>query len=91
MNLHIDLIPTRSKASSRPSSVVLAPTLASGLGGAGNIQMGQLPPDAKFDEEEQPLTNIVAPDGEPEYPAAWKLAVITIALCVAIFLVALVS
>ena len=28
---------------------------------------------------------------EVEYPAAWKLAIITIALCMAIFLVALVN
>lgn len=55
------------------------------------MRLGQLPTAAELVEEEQPLANLVPPDKQPEYPAAWKLAVITIALCMAIFLVALVS
>lgn len=69
---------------------MLAPTLASGLGGAGDIQTGQPLPAAKLDEDEQPYTDVVPPNGEPEYLAARNLAIITIVLCVAIFLVALV-
>ncbi len=49
----------------------------------------------KIEEDGIPLTEInltTTPESEEvEYPAAWKLAVITVALCMAIFLVALVS
>lgn len=51
------------------------------------------------ESDERPLTELELEatsipdrdDAEREYPASWKLAVITVALCMAIFLVALVS
>ena len=51
------------------------------------------------DSDERPLTEVELEatsesdkdDAEREYPASWKLAIITIGLCMAIFLVALVS
>lgn len=53
----------------------------------------------KVEDDERPFTEIEleAPsepdkgDADKEYPASWKLAIITIALCMAIFLVALVD
>lgn len=87
---------------SRPLSLVLGPFPQPHEDGAGDISMGRVPNArgrGKVEDDERPLTELEleAPsesakgDAEKEYPASWKLAIITIALCMAIFLVALVS
>ena len=87
---------------SRPLSLVLGPFPQPQNDGASDIVMGQVPNEralGKVEDQERPLTEIEleAPsesdkgDAEREYPASWKLAIITGALCMAIFLVALVT
>ena len=88
---------------SRPLSLVLGPFPQPPDDGASGISKGRVPNTRGRrkvdDDDERPLAEIEleAPsepdkgDAEREYPASWKLAIITIALCMAIFLVALVS
>ena len=79
---------------SQSSPLAFEPSPQAGLNGAGNMEMRSLPAVAKADRSEQQLVEVdlgTSSAEEPEYPAAWKLAIITIALCMAIFLVALVS
>ncbi len=92
--------PVRTK-SSRPSSLVLGPFVQLGLEAPERYRMSHLQPTQfpdKSHEDGRPLTDIELyqsygenRENEGHYPAAWKLASITVALCMAIFLVALVS
>ena len=92
----------RQSRSSRPTSLVLGPfpqprhdgDTVSSLGRVSYVR-GR----GKGEDDERPLTEIelgepsecAKDDVERVYPASWKLAIITIALCMAIFLVALVT
>ena len=83
---------------SRPLSLVLGPFPQPHYDGASDILMGHARGRGRVEVDERPLTQIEleatsGPDegAERAYPASWKLAIITIALCMAIFLVALVS
>ncbi|KAL8910440.1 MAG: hypothetical protein Q9171_004278, partial [Xanthocarpia ochracea] len=90
--------PARTKLS-RPSSLVLGPFVQPGLEAPELYRMSHLQPTQfpdKFHEDGRPLTDIELRQSSGEnredqghYPAAWKLASITVALCMAIFLVAL--
>lgn len=61
--------------------------------GRGNVESDERPlTEVGLDAVELEATpEIDRDDAEREYPISWKLAVITVALCMAIFLVALVS
>ncbi|KAL8813215.1 MAG: hypothetical protein Q9223_000968 [Gallowayella weberi] len=98
MNRHsAPAIPTRTRTSSRPTSLILGPFVQPNFEGPGPyrlypIQAGNIHP--RLDDDERPLTQIELDEPSKEedtveYPGAWKLASITIALCMAIFLVAL--
>ena len=83
----------RQSRGSRPLSLVLGPFPQPHDDGASARDRWNV------ESDERPLTEIELEassegdkdDAEGEYPASWKLAIITIALCMAIFLVALVS
>lgn len=87
---------------SRPLSLVLGPFPQPHEDRVGDISMGRVPNAlgrGKVEDDERPLTELEIEilsisgegDAEEECPASWKLAIITVALCMAIFLVALVS
>ena len=87
---------------SRPLSLVLGPFPQPPNDGASDIFMGRVRSvrsRGRVEADERPLAELELEatsepdkgDAEREYPASWKLAIITIALCMAIFLVALVS
>lgn len=92
-------IPARTRTSSRPSSMILGPFVQPNFQDPiqhrmSRIQAGHIHPT--LEDDERPLTRIELdpPSKEEEhsadYPGSWKLASITIALCMGIFLVALV-
>ena len=86
---------------SRPLSLVLGPFPQPHNDGVSDNFMGQVRharSREKIEADERPLTEIeleatsgLDKGAERAYPASWKLAIITIALCMAIFLVALVT
>ena len=87
---------------SRPVSLVLGPFPQPHDDGASDVFSGRVRfagGRGNLDSDQRPLTEVELEatsdpdkdDAEREYPAAWKLAIITIALCMSIFLVALVS
>ncbi len=87
---------------SRLLSLVLGPSPQTHDDGAGDISIGHVPNARgceKVENDDRALTEIglEAPSGSEkggsgkEYPESWKLVIITVALCMAIFLVALVS
>ncbi|KAL9605694.1 MAG: hypothetical protein Q9179_001114 [Wetmoreana sp. 5 TL-2023] len=90
--------PARTR-SSRPSSIVLGPFVQPGLEAPEQHRMSRMESGQfsyKLDENERPLTDLQLDQSsegdksdEGNYPGAWKLASITVALCLAIFLVAL--
>ncbi|KAI4226643.1 MAG: hypothetical protein L6R36_003009 [Xanthoria steineri] len=91
-------VPARTRTSSRPSSMILGPFVQPNFQDPSQhrmsrIQAGHIHPT--LEDDERPLTRIELdpPSKEEEdsvvYPGAWKLASITIALCMGIFLVAL--
>lgn len=87
---------------SRPLSLVLGPFPQPHDDGASDVSIGRVRTArgrGNVESDERPLTEVELEatsecdkgDAEGEYPVSWKLAIITIALCMAIFLVALVS
>lgn len=91
-------IPAPTRTSSRPTSLILGPFVQPNFEGPGQHRMSRMQADDShhpLEDDERPLTQIeLDPPSKEEdvvdYPASWKLASITIALCMAIFLVALV-
>ncbi|KAL8990446.1 MAG: hypothetical protein Q9177_000896 [Variospora cf. flavescens] len=91
-------IPAPTRTSSRPTSLILGPFVQPNFEDHPAYRMSRMPSGA-FDlrraDNERPLTQIELnqPTKEEQesvdYPESWKLASITIALCMAIFLVAL--
>ncbi|KAL8666226.1 MAG: hypothetical protein Q9168_007534 [Polycauliona sp. 1 TL-2023] len=99
MNRHsAPALPARTRTSSRPNSLVIGPFVQPNFENPPQYRMSRIPPGAfqpTHEEDERPLTQIDLElpskfeDESPDYPGSWKLASITIALCMAIFLVAL--
>lgn len=54
-------------------------------------QMRSRPQDVTDTEKAEPASDTAAANVEPEYPPFWKLVLLTIALCMAMLVVSLVS
>ena len=51
----------------------------------------QVTEEEKKEDAEEEKEDVASKEAEPEYPTSWKLAMITIALCLSVFCMALVS
>ncbi|KAL8729324.1 MAG: hypothetical protein Q9166_004821 [cf. Caloplaca sp. 2 TL-2023] len=98
MNRHsAPAAPARTRTTSRPNSLILGPFVQPNFEGPGQYRMSRMQAGDihyKLEEDKRPLTQIELDqppkkEDEGDYPGSWKLASITIALCMAIFLVAL--
>ncbi|KAL8843652.1 MAG: hypothetical protein Q9176_001860 [Flavoplaca citrina] len=99
MNRHsAPAMPTRTRTSSRPTSLILGPFVQPNCEDPAAYRRSRIASgafDFTRDNDERLLTQIELDQSTKEehasvdYPGSWKLASITIALCMAIFLVAL--